>query len=138
MRREPALDGALLDRFTQRWVIATGRAVEFGGAERWLDGPTGAPDGVGEAWIEQHAAATGATLEEGDHQGLLPDFAALAGPGLAVDAVSPAIADFYEHTAAWSVDVWLRRGRSRPSRSGEHGSWQGRTGIVPSPGASRH
>jgi hypothetical protein len=111
MRREPALDGALLDRFTQRWVIATGRPVEFSGAERWLDGPTGAPDGVGEVWIEQHAAATGATLKEGHDQGLLPDFGALLGPGSAMDAVAPAIVDFYENTAAWSVDVWSRWSR---------------------------
>jgi hypothetical protein len=29
-----ALEGALLDRCTQRWVIATGRPVEFEGLER--------------------------------------------------------------------------------------------------------
>lgn len=111
MRREAALDGALVDRFTQRWVIATGRPVEFGGSERWLDGPIGAPGGVGEAWIEQHAAGTGASLKEGNPQGLLPEFAALSGAGLEVDAVSPAIVDFYENTSEWSVDVWSRWSR---------------------------
>jgi hypothetical protein len=111
VRREAALEGALLDRFTQRWVIATGRPVAFGGTERWLDGPTGAPDGVGEAWIGQHAAGTGASLVEGDGQGLLPEFAALAGVGFEVDAVSPAIVDFYENTSAWSMDVWSRWSR---------------------------
>lgn len=111
MRREAVLDGALLDRFTQRWVIATGRPVEFGGSECWLDGPIGAPDGVGEAWIEQHAAGTGASLKEGHPQGLLPEFAALSGPGLDVAAVSPAIVDFYENTSEWSVDVWSRWSR---------------------------
>ncbi len=111
MRREPALDGALLDQFTQRWVIATGRPVEFAGAERWLDGPIGAPGGVGEDWIDQHAAAAGASLQQGDPQGLLPDFSTLAGPGFEVDALAPAIVDFYEHTSAWSVDVWSRWSR---------------------------
>lgn len=111
MRSRADLDGALLDRFTQRWVIATGRPVEFEGAEHWLAGPIGATDGVGEAWIEQHAAATGARLEGDDPQGLLPAFAALSGPGFEVDAVAPAIVDFYEHTSAWSVDVWSRWSR---------------------------
>jgi hypothetical protein len=106
-----ALEGALLDRCTQRWVIATGRPVEFEGPERWLDGPIGAPDGVGEDWIEQYAAARGARLEEDAPQGLLPSFAALSGPGLDVAAVSPAIADFYENTSAWSIDVWSRWAR---------------------------
>jgi hypothetical protein len=110
MRRDAVLDGALLDRATQRWVIATGRPVAFHGAERWLDGPIGAPDGVGEAWIDQHATATGARLVETE-QGLLPTFAALSGPGFAADAVSPAIVDFYEHTSAWSLDVWSRWSR---------------------------
>jgi len=111
MGRAVALDGVLLDRGTQRWVIATGRPVDFGGTERWLDGPVGDPDGVGEDWIEQHAAATGARLEEDGPQGLLPVFAALSGPGLDVDAVSANIVDFYEHTSAWSVDAWSRWAR---------------------------
>jgi hypothetical protein len=111
MRGAAALDGAFLDRFTQRWVIATGRRVEFGGSERWLDGPIGAPDGVGENWIEQHVARTDGRLVEGSPQGLLPAFAALSGPGLDVDAVSPAIVDFYEKTSEWSLDVWARWSR---------------------------
>lgn len=111
MRRDVALDGALLDRATQRWVIATGRPVDLAGPERWLDGPVGAPDGIGEGWIDQYAARTGARRVEADHQGLLPEFAALAGAGFDTEAVSPAIVDFYEHTADWSVDVWSRWSR---------------------------
>lgn len=111
MRRDVALEGALLDRLTQRWVIATGRPVEFEGAECWLDGPTGAPDGIGEGWIDQYASRRGAHLEEDGPQGLLPEFAALSGAGLDVDAVSPAIVDFYEATSEWSVDVWSRWSR---------------------------
>lgn len=111
MRPDVALGGALVDRFTQRWVIATGRPVEFAGPERWLDGPIGSPDGVGEDWIEQHAGRHGARLEVAPDQGLLPDFGALAGPGLDVTEVSAAIVDFYEHTSGWSVDVWSRWSR---------------------------
>ncbi len=112
MRPDVALGGAPVDRFTQRWVIATGRAVGLEGSERWLDGPIGAPDGVGEDWIEQYASRRGATLEDGDGQGLLPEFAAaLSGAGVDVDGVSPAIVDFYENTSDWSMDVWSRWSR---------------------------
>lgn len=52
MRREVALEGARLDRCTQRWVIATGRRVDVLGAERWLDGPIGAPDAVSPAIVD--------------------------------------------------------------------------------------
>lgn len=111
MGRAVTLRGAPIDRLTQRWVIATGRPVDLAGAERWLDGPVGSPDGIGEGWIEQHAAATGARLEDVTPQGLLPSFAALAGPGFDVGAVDPAIVDFYERTSAWSLDVWSRWSR---------------------------
>ncbi len=43
-----SLQGALVDRATQQWVIATGRSVAFD-AQSWLDGPVGAPEGVGDA-----------------------------------------------------------------------------------------
>lgn len=111
MRTDVTLRGALIDRSTQRWVIATGRRADFDGAERWLDGPVGSPDVVGEDWIGQHASHIGATLHEGPDQGLLPAFSALSGAGFDAAAVSPAIADFYEHTSAWSMDVWSRWSR---------------------------
>lgn len=111
MWRGVSLDGALLDRFTQRWVILTGRPVEFTGTERWLDGPIGSPDGVGADWIDQYVSRKGGVLKEGDVHGVLPDFAALAGEGFDAGAVSPAIVDFYENTSIWSVDVWSRWSR---------------------------
>lgn len=111
MRSEITLHGAPVDRVTQRWVVATGRAIDVDGSERWLDGPVGHPDGIGQGWIDQHAARRDAVLTEGPDQGLLPSLAALAGPGFDVDRVSPAIVDFYQRTAAWSVDVWSRWAR---------------------------
>lgn len=111
MRSDVALEGALVDRVTQRWVIATGRAVDLDGPERWLDGPTGDPHVVGDDWIDQYADRRGAVLEEGRDQGLLPSFAALGGPGFDPTQVSPAIVDFYERTSSWSVDVWSRWAR---------------------------
>lgn len=105
------LRGAALDRGTQRWVIATGRAVDLEGSEAWLDGPVGGPDAIGEDWIDQHAGRVGATLVESPDQGLLPDFGALACPGFDPSQVDPTIVDFYETTADWSVDVWSRWAR---------------------------
>lgn len=104
------LRGALVDRVTQRWVIATGRRIDLAGGERWLDGPVGDPDGIGDRWVDAHAARHGADVVEGPEQGLLPTFAALS-PSLDAAAVSPQIAAFYETTAAWSVDLWSRWAR---------------------------
>jgi hypothetical protein len=104
------LRGAPVDRLTQRWVIATGRRVDLAGAERWLDGPVGDPDGIGDRWVDAHAAVSGADVVEGPGQGLLPAFGVLA-PSVEAAAVSPQVVAFYETTAAWSVDLWSRWAR---------------------------
>ena len=108
--RRVELRGALVDRVTQRWVIATGRRIDVAGGERWLDGPVGDPGGIGDRWVDVHAARHGAEVVEGPEQGLLPRFAALA-PSLDVAAVAPQIVAFYETTAAWSIDLWSRWAR---------------------------
>lgn len=99
--------GAWVDRATQRWVIGTGRPVAFD-EQAWLDGPVGAPEGVGDAWIAQHADRVGASIREDDTGGLLPDLRVLDGPGLAAARLRPQIRDFYEHTSSWQLDVWSR------------------------------
>ena len=104
------LRGAAVDRVTQRWVTATGRQVDLDGAERWLDGPVGDADGIGERWFDAHAARSGADVVQRPDQGLLPRFAALS-PSLNAAAVSPEIVAFYETTAEWSVDLWSRWAR---------------------------
>jgi len=104
------LRGAPVDRATQRWVMATGRRVDLAGPERWLDGPVGDPDGLGDRWVDAYAAHLGAGVVEGPQQGLLPAFAALA-PSVDAAAVSPEVAAFYETTTAWSVDLWSRWSR---------------------------
>lgn len=88
-------------------MIATGRQVDLAGPERWLDGPVGDPDGLGDRWSHDHAARTGAAVVERADQGLLPSFAALR-PSLDTAAVSPRVVAFYESTAEWSVDLWSR------------------------------
>ncbi|MEX0835211.1 MAG: hypothetical protein WD010_03920 [Nitriliruptor sp.] len=102
--------GALLDRATQRWVVATGRPVSFV-EQPWLDGPVGAPDGIGDTWIAQHAARVGASTAERPGSGLLPDLHACDGPGFDAARLRPDIRDFYEHTSDWQLDVWSRWSR---------------------------
>lgn len=108
---QPTLRGAAVDRITQRWVIASGRPVSFGDEHRWLDGPVGSPDGVGERWIGEHAARLGADVREPDDAGVLPDLRILEGPGFRADELHPSVRDFYEHTARWRLDVWSRWSR---------------------------
>src|SRR6202162_5872213 len=38
--------------------------------------------------------------------GLIPDFNALRGPSFNLDAIHPAIRHFYEHAAAYHLEVW--------------------------------
>lgn len=40
--------------------------------------------------------------------GLIPRFEALAGPGFDPAAIAPQVRDFYEHTAAYRMDVWAK------------------------------
>lgn len=108
--RPVSLQGALIDRATQRWVIATGRSVSIA-QHRWLDGPTGAPEGIGSEWIDQHAARTGARAVERDDGGLVPDFQVCDGPGFAADRLQPRVRDFYERTARWELELWSRWSR---------------------------
>jgi hypothetical protein len=105
-----SLRGALVDRATQRWVIATGRPVAID-ARSWLDGPVGAPEGVGDTWIGQHAVRVGASISEDERGGLLPDVRRCDGPGFDASRLRPQIRDFYEVTADWQLDVWSRWSR---------------------------
>ncbi|MFA9444954.1 hypothetical protein [Egicoccus sp. AB-alg6-2] len=104
------LRGALLDRATQRWVIATGRPVAFV-EHAWLDGPVGAPEAIGDAWIGEHAARVGASLAEDGDGGLLPDFRSCDGPGFDAARLLGEVRDFYESTARWDLEVWSRWSR---------------------------
>lgn len=97
--------GYLTDWTTQRWVQATGRVVELD-REPWLRGPSAPPEGVGESYFAALAAARGMKLSEDADGGLLPDFAALRGPGFDPGAVLPEVVRFYEHTARYRLNLW--------------------------------
>lgn len=104
------LRGAPVDRATQRWVIRTGTKLALA-EEEWLAGPVGAPEGIGESWIEQHAARVGARMVEEPDGGLLPRLDVLDGGGFRAGDLHPTVRDFYEHTARWQLDVWSRWAR---------------------------
>jgi hypothetical protein len=72
----------------------------------WLAGPLGGPR-IGDRSYEETALAEGLGLERDCRDGgLLPDFAALAGPGFDPARVDPRIRDFYENTSAYRLDTW--------------------------------
>ncbi|MDP8927624.1 MAG: hypothetical protein M3O70_03360 [Actinomycetota bacterium] len=105
------LRGALVDRITQRWVVASGRPVDFTGSGGWLDGPVGSPDGIGDDWIHQHARRANALLVEEADGGLIPDMGVLDGAGFRAAALHSEVRDFYQRTAGWKLDVWSRWAR---------------------------
>ncbi|MGH8968511.1 MAG: hypothetical protein ACRDV1_01040 [Actinomycetes bacterium] len=72
----------------------------------WLVGPAAGSDVVGHGWVEREAAAIGGRTSGGPGHGLLPSFAALKGSGFDPADVDPRIADFYERTARWRLDLW--------------------------------
>jgi hypothetical protein len=92
----------LLGRFL---MLMTSRRFE---RERvgWLVGPSAQVDIVGHGWVERMAKELGGTTSTGPDHGLLPSFAALAGPTFDPADVDPRIADFYERTSRWRLDLW--------------------------------
>ena len=102
-----AIEGAAIDRLTQWWVRATGTRVRLPELP-WLDGPVGAPGGIGDEWIDQEALRRGAVVEAGG--GLIEAFASLAGPGFDPSLLHPAVVDFYERTDEWRLEAWSQWG----------------------------
>jgi hypothetical protein len=72
----------------------------------WLVGPTSRGNVVGHDWVELLAGELGGRTSVGAEHGLLPSFDALAGATFDPGEVDPRIADFYEHTARWRLDLW--------------------------------
>jgi hypothetical protein len=98
-----ALRGSPIDRLTQSWVRATGRAVDLD-QESWLDGPVGDPTRIAHDWLPPEAQRLAATECEGG--GLLASFDALACDTFDPQRLAPQIITFYEQTADWRLDVW--------------------------------
>lgn len=97
--------GHAVDWSTQRWVQLTGRRVSLD-EHPWLSGPMGKPSGIGARVFETYAAESSLRLADAEPSGLLPEFRRLAGPHFDPAAVAPAVAEFYEHTSEYDMDVW--------------------------------
>jgi hypothetical protein len=97
--------GAIGARFIYLLIALFGRTHrkdEIG----WLVGPLGG-DVIGDAPYGEVAAAEGLTIERAaEDGGLVPDFAALDGGGFDPSRVHPLVRRFYEHTTAFTMDVW--------------------------------
>lgn len=97
----------LLDLGSRTFWRLTGRAVDLDGTHDWLAAPTSRSARVGDGWLADEAVRRDARLDEGDPSaGLLSSMAALDGPGFDAARLRPEIREFYEHTAAWRMEVW--------------------------------
>jgi len=87
------------------WVRTTGKRI--GEAEApWLQCPLGERGRIGTGIYERIARVENLQMQAPPGAGLIPDFNALRGPGFNPDAIHPAIRHFYEHAAAYHLEVW--------------------------------
>lgn len=97
----------VLDLGTRRFWRLAGRPVDLGGSESWLDAPMSRAARVADSWLDAEAARSSGSLDRDDPgAGLLQSMSLLDGPGFDTGRLRPEIRDFYEHTAAWRMEVW--------------------------------
>ncbi len=98
---------AVADLASRKFWQLTGRRVDLGGRERWLDAPVSRSARVSTAWLEAEAVRHGGALRPHcPDAGLLPAMSALDGPGFDAARLHRDVRDFYEHTASWRMEVW--------------------------------
>lgn len=101
----------LLDLGSRKFWRLVGRPVDLAAEHSWLRAPVSRSATVGDGWLAAEAAYHGGTVDDDDTTadpapGLLPAMAALDGPGFDASGLDRRIRDFYEHTAAWRMEVW--------------------------------
>jgi hypothetical protein len=97
----------VLDLGSRKFWRLTGRVVDLDGRESWLRAPMSHSPKVTDGWVEAEAALHGGGLDsKHPGAGLLPSMTLLDGPGFDAERLRPEIRDFYEHTAAWQMEVW--------------------------------
>jgi hypothetical protein len=100
--------GRLVDRATQSWVRFTGRRIDLS-VHRWLDGPCGSPDGIGDAWIREEATRLGGSVAPATPEdGLLESMGAIASMDLDPACLRGEIVDFYTRTSQWRMELWFQ------------------------------
>lgn len=99
---------SFVDRATQLWVRLTGRRVWLS-EEPWLGGPVGDTDVIGEQFFHRLAEREGLVFDtQSPVRGLLPEIAALDGPGFESTKLDERVADFYQRTSRYSFGVSSR------------------------------
>src|SRR5260370_29158142 len=94
-----------LEKGINLWVRTTGKRIRVGD-EPWLRCPLGERGRIGTGIYERIAREENLEIKVPPGAGLIPDFNALRGPGFDPDAIHPAIRHFYEHAAAYRLEVW--------------------------------
>ncbi len=86
-------------------VRLSGRKIRRAGAP-WLACVLGQPGAIGSGVYQRIAATNNLELSTPPGAGLIADFEALRGPSFNPDAVHPRVRHFYEHAAAYNLEVW--------------------------------
>jgi len=94
-----------LEKGINLWVRTTGKRIREGD-EPWLRCPLGEKGRIGTGIYERIARDENLEIRVPTGAGLIPDFNALRGPSFDPDAIHPAIRHFYEHAAAYRLEVW--------------------------------
>jgi hypothetical protein len=102
-----AMIGKFLQTIINLWIATTGRRIDLSKMS-WLDGPTADNHLVGENFYKDYAAKEGLQVTENDPSiGLLQDFRILLDPADPNShLLNPKIAEFYEHTGQYKLEVW--------------------------------
>ncbi len=105
----------LLDLGSRKFWRLVGKRVDLASDHSWLRAPTSRSSTVGDGWLAAEAAHHGGTVDDaaaatapaaGPAPGLLPAMTVLDGPGFDAARLDRRVRDFYEHTAAWHMEVW--------------------------------
>jgi len=100
-----SLFGSTLASGIEFLVRATGRRVKKAD-EPWLGCFLGDSGPIGAGIYRRLADAEHLELRTPTTAGLIPDFRTLRGPSLNPDVVHSRIRHFYEHAAAYNLEVW--------------------------------
>lgn len=100
----------IVDAGTRWWWRSVGRRIDPYGKDRWLAGPHQVLGGTGDDWLNRFAGE-GFVREPNSHDGLMPDLDLLTGPDFDPTGLAHPVADFYQHSASYTMDVWSQWSR---------------------------
>jgi len=99
------LIGFVLQTGINIWVRTTGKRLRDT-EQPWLQCPLGERGRIGTGIYERIAREENLQIRFPPGAGLIPDFNALRGPTFDPDTIHPSIRHFYEHAAAYHLEVW--------------------------------